>query len=393
MGIIARSILYFGCDSLTSTSRHRADALRRLGCQVAVVDPQDLIGARRKWQTFFDYITGYRLLQRRLLMGLMGSSVLEGLSPDLVWVNGGELIGPLALAWIRKVFQCPIVLYNNDDPTGFRDRCCFSSLNASMRFFDLCVLCRPETALEALAMGAGRVLRVLMSYDEIIHRPAYVATTTPATAPATAGAVNGIGAGTGMGDGDGADTGTGIATGAGIDIGAGPEPVVSFIGTLIAGERRDDFLVELLQAGLPLRLIGNSWQRSRHWPLLRQIHQGPGISGTAYAQALGSAAVTIGLLSHGNRDLITTRSLEAPACGALFCAERTSEHQLLYEQGQEALFWSSTAECIELCQQLLDRPQCGSAIRQAGLQQVRRLGVGNEDICRQILAAISNLFP
>jgi hypothetical protein len=224
-----------------------------------------------------------------------------------------------------------------------------------MRFFDLCVLCRPETALEALAMGAGRVLRVLMSYDEIIHRPAY-------TASASASA-------------------------------SGPEPVVSFIGTLIAGERRDDFLVELLLAGLPLRLIGNSWQRSRHWPLLRQIHQGPGISGTAYAQALGSAAVTIGLLSHGNRDLITTRSLEAPACGALFCAERTSEHQLLYEQGQEALFWSSTAECIELCQQLLDRPQCGSAIRQAGLQQVRRLGVGNEDICRQILAAISNLFP
>ena len=40
--------------------------MRRLGCQVAVVDPQDLIGARRKWQTFFDYITGYRWLQRRL---------------------------------------------------------------------------------------------------------------------------------------------------------------------------------------------------------------------------------------------------------------------------------------------------------------------------------------
>jgi hypothetical protein len=332
---------------------------------VTVVDPQYLIGVRRKWQTFFDYITGYRLLQRRLLMGLIGSSVLEKLRPDLVWVNGGELMGPIALTWIRNVFQCPIVLYNNDDPTGFRDRGCFSSLNASLRFFDLCVLCRPETTLEALAMGAGRVLRVFMSYDEMTHRPAYTAI---AAASASASA-------------------------SGSGSGSGSEPVVSFIGTLIAGERRDDFLVELLQAGLPLRLIGNSWQRSRHWPLLRQIHQGPGISGAAYAQALGSAAVTLGLLSHGNRDLITTRSLEAPACGALFCAERTSEHQLLYEQGQEALFWSSTAECIELCRQLLGNPQRGEVIRQAGLQQVRHLGVGNEDICRQILAAISNLFP
>jgi hypothetical protein len=42
---------------------------------------------------------------------------------------------------------------------------------------------------------------------------------------------------------------------------------------------------------------------------------------------------------------------------------------------------------------LLGNPQRGEVIRQAGLQQVRHLGVGNEDICRQILAAISNLFP
>lgn len=346
MKVLPRSILYFGSNSPASTSRHRADSLRRLGCQVLEVGPEELIGLRRRWQSFFDYHTGFRWLQMRLLRALRNSSVAREVSPDLVWVDSGELYGPSLVKWLAERYLCPIILYNVDDPTGFRDVLRFQSLRASLPGYSLCVFVRQETALEALALGAQRVLTVHRSYDEIIHTPPKSTTKAP------------------------------------------PELVVSFIGTFIPGERRDNFLLELLQAGLPLRLIGDRWQRSRHWSSLRKVCQGRGLSGAAYAQALGSAAVTLGLLSHGNRDLITTRSLEAPAAGALFCAERSSEHQLLYEQGQEALFWSTPAECIEQCRQLLEQPQRSLSIRKAGLQQVRRLGVGNEDICRQILATI-----
>ena len=346
MQLLSHSILYFGSNCTASTSRRRADALRRLGCQVLVVDPNELIGPRQRWQSFLDYRTGYRWLQRRLLQSLRSIAACGDIRPDLIWIDSGELYGPPVLQWLASHFSCPIILYNVDDPMGQRDDMRFKSLMASLPYYCLCVFVRPETALDSLALGARRVLTVHRSSDEKVHVP-----------PSWA---------------------------AGLCIG----PVVSFIGTLIPGEKRDSFLLELFKAGLPMRLIGNGWQRSRHWPSLRQIYQGTGISGSAYAQALGSAAVSLGLLSHGNRDLVTTRSIEAPACGALLCAERTSEHQLLYEQGQEALFWSSTAECIVQCQQVLDQPQRSASIRKAGLQQMRRLGVGNEDICRQILAVI-----
>lgn len=343
---LPRFILYLGSDSPGSTSRHRADALRRLGLRVVVVDPALLLGSRRRWQVFLDFHTGYRWLQRRLLNHF--THLIGGLAekPDLIWVNGGELLGPDVLALMRNSFTCPILLYQNDDPTGSRDGHRFQQLLASLSLYDLCVLVRPETELEALARGASRVFRVLMSYDEVEHD----------LSPSM--------------------------------LNQDVQPIVSFAGTFIKGEKRDSFLKELHEAGLPLRLIGNRWQRSRHWRSLRSIYHGPSRCGPDYAQALGSVAVSLGLLSHHNRDLITTRSFEIPACGGLLCAERTSEHQLLYEQDREAVFWSSLSECVQQCIRLLAEPRRRAAIQSAGVHHVRRIGVGNEDICRQILALL-----
>jgi spore maturation protein CgeB len=337
------TILYLGSNSPASTSRHRADALRRLGCEVTVVDPEELIGLRRRWQAFIDYRTGYRFLQRRLLGALKTDGVIRGLSADLIWVDSGEIYGPRVLQWISSNFTCPIILYNIDDPVGPRDASRFQSLKASLSRYSLCVFVRKETALEALALGARRVLTVHRSFDETMHQH---------TAQQA------------------------------------PHPVVSFIGTLIPGEPRDQFLAALIQAGLPLRLIGNSWQRSSFWPLLQTIFDGPGRTGSAYSLALRDAAVSLGFLSHQNRDLVTTRSFETPACGGLLCAERTSEHQLFYEDGQEAVFWDSIEECISWCKKLLADPELRHQICMNGARQVCEIGAGNENICRQILASI-----
>lgn len=348
MRVPPRNILYFGSSSPASTSRHRADALVRLGCAVSIIDLEELIGLHT-WQAFFHYRTGYRLLQRRLLKKIQNSMGHIAHSPDLIWVNGGSLLGPDCLKWLRFKFACKIILYQNDDPTGSRDGNCFLSVQDGLPIYDLCALVRPESALEALAFGAQRVLRVFMSYDEVHHAPAHlILQQSPEP----------------------------------------PKPVVSFIGTLIPGEARDLFLVALMHAGIPLRLSGNLWNRSPLWPLLRSFYQGPACVGTAYSRALGDAAVTLGLLSHQNRDLVTTRSFETTACGGLLCAERTSEHQLLYEQSDEAVFWGSLEECYSVCNNLLNNPELRQKICANGYNHVRSAGLGNEDVCRRILASI-----
>jgi hypothetical protein len=341
------SVLYVGDDSPASTSRQRAEALRRLGCNLSIVNPNDLVVRTfpASLPSFVHYKTGYRLLQGQLLHGLKSYVRNLPYDPELIWVNGGELLGSKVISWLKGFFHIPIVLYQNDDPTGKRDSGRFSSLRSAIPLYDLCVFVRPETEIEALAMGAQCSIRVMMSYDEKIHSLSLALASTC-------------------------------------------EPVVSFIGSLIPGERRDLFLNRLYQNGLPISLVGGRWTRSPFWKTLRHIYKGPALTGSSYSQALASAAVTLGFLSHGNRDLITTRSLETTASGGLLCAERTSEHQLLYEDGQEAVFWNSVDDCVQKCRNLLANPVLNLSIRSAGHRRVHELGGGNEDVCRRILNVI-----
>lgn len=348
MKAVPPTILYLGSNSPASNSRHRADGLRRLGCEVTVVDPEDLIGPRRRWQAFVDYHTGYVFLQRLLLRELKAKFCVLANSPDLIWINGGELLGPNIAKFLRLSFDCKIILYQNDDPTGPREWKRFYSLRAAFPFYDVCVCCREHNLLELLAFGAKRVVRIFMSYDEVVHAPQKSTD----------------------------------------DVARLESDTVLFIGTFISGEHRDDFLLQLKQAGLPIHVRGNRWQRSPHWFELSQFHKGNGIVRSDYARAIAKASICLGFLSHGNRDLHTRRSVEVPFAGSLICAERTSEHQLLYEEGFEAVFWDSAEECSLICRDLLAHPLKREWIRLAGSSRVRELGVGNEDISRNILNAI-----
>jgi len=320
--------------------------LSRLGYSVFLVNPSKLIHKRSRLLNFFDYRTGYSFLQRHLRRELKKVIVAKGHSFQVVWVNSGEMLGASLLKWLGFITRAKIILYQNDDPTGLRDSNKFIGLRAAIPFYDLFVSVRSETTTEALALGSQRVLRVFTSYDEILH------------------------------------------TSDQIDRDKSPKPVVSFVGTLIPGELRDHFMVALMQAGLPLRVSGNLWYRSRLWTVLQEICDGTPLLGPAYSKAIRNAAVSLGLLSHQNRDLITRRSFEIPAYGGLLCGERTSEHQLFFEDGHEAMFWVSTEECISQSKKLLNQTELSCEIRKNGSRLVHHLAVGNEDICRQVMASI-----
>ncbi|MCP9890265.1 glycosyltransferase family 1 protein [Cyanobium sp. Aljojuca 7D2] len=317
-----------------------------MGCDAVILNPSVLIGPRNPLLAYIDYRTGFRFVQRHLLNSLSLELLSLQLQPDLIWINGGELIGKSILAWLRRKFSCKIVLYNNDDPTHSRDGRRFAALRKTFPLYDLCVLCRSETSLESQALGSRKSLRVWMSYDEILHvKPQHTSLETS-------------------------------------------NNLVSFVGTLIPGESRDRFLMKLLCAGLPLSIIGDRWIRSPFFKTLNAYYEGLSVSGDRYSLALAAPAVSLGLLSHGNRDLSTQRSFETPACGGLFCAERTSEHQLLFEDGVEAVFWDSADECIAACKDLLADPLRNQAIRKAGEDYIHIGGYGNEDVCLQILNSI-----
>jgi len=342
------NILYFGDSSSGSTSAHRAEALRRLGHNVIIIDPYLAFpkSLKSKISGMIHFRTGYRMLQGR--MARWALQVTQNMSkPELIWVDSGELFGPLCLQSLRKL-GCQIVLYNIDDPTGKRDGHKFDSLVKALPLYDLVVVVRDESEKECKNLGAKSVMKVWRGYDEVAHKPFEHAEEIPEKFKSD----------------------------------------VAFIGTWMRHEKRDEFLLDLIRRGIPISIWGDRWEKSSYLTEIRPHWKGGSLSGRHYVAAIQGAQICLGLLSEGNRDLHTTRSLEVPYAGGLLCAKRTSEHQQLYEEGVEAVFWVDSKECAIKCDELLHDDSRRESIRDAGMQRVRSLSVGNEQVCSAILNAL-----
>jgi hypothetical protein len=328
--------------SATGTSMHRAQALTRLGYQVSLVDPMAWLGKSKlagRWLYKTGAIGAGWMINRRIV-----NAVTEA-NPDLIWVDQGAFLGPALILNLRS-FMIPIVNYTIDDPFNGRDGMRFYQYIRSLVYYDLIVVVRNENIKEAGMLGAKRVMRVWRSADEIAHRPRILSSAQH----------------------------TKFAS------------EVAFIGTWMP--ERGPFMAELAQRGVPLSIWGNGWHKAHEWPQIRTHWRGPGLDDDeSYAAAVQCARVCLGLLSKGNRDLHTTRSMEIPSLGGLLCAERTSEHQELYKEGSEVLMWNNVEECADLCLDLLADEDRLSDIRRLGHERAILNNHFNEPVMDSIIKA------
>ena len=300
-------VLYIGPDS--GTCRQRAEALRRIGHEVEIIDP---FGKLPSWSLLhkWSFKTGGFLLSALLTQAVRRHSAQK--MYDLVWVDGGELVSPWLVRRLRDKFGT-VVNYNHDDPFGGRDGLRWRLYLKCVPEYDLLIVARDCNVEEARKFGARNVKRIFFGADEIAHRPRAL---------------------TGS---DRERWGSKVA----------------FVGTWMP--ERGPFLAALVKEGVPLSIYGDRWERAPEWPTLRPFWRGPGVyDSEEYARVIQSAEICIGLLSKGNRDEHTTRSIEIPYLGTLLLAERTKEHLELYEEGKEAEFWSDARECAAKCRALLE---------------------------------------
>ncbi len=335
--MIPLQILYLGNKS--GTSLDRANALRRLGHQVKHIDLRQLL-PRSAWIDRITWKIGGHwfapLVAQRLRPLLLGQRF------QLCHVDSGEWVAPSVIELLRS-HATRVVNYNIDDPLGGRDRARFSAYRRSLPLYDLCVVMRTHNVREAREHGAREVARVYMSADELAHAPRVLKPEDHA-----------------RWDSD-----------------------VLFVGTWFP--ERGAFLRELSRRGVPIAIYGANWHKAVEWPQLRQHWRAGPIEGDSYAKAIQCAKVSLGLLSKGNRDLHTTRSLEIPALWGLLCAERTSEHLAMYQEDREALFWSDIEECAAKCQLALTDPELRLRIASNGHARAVNNGFYNERVMQSII--------
>lgn len=330
-------VLYVG--PISGTCLDRAHAMRRLGHRVTHIDLRRWLPAT-VWVDRVIWRLGGHLFG--LWLAHLVRSRLAGQRFDLVYVDNGECVSPAVVRAFRQLAP-KVVNYNIDDPTGGRDMRRFLAYRKALPFYDLVAVVRQENVAECQALGARRVMRVWRSADEVSHAPRAV---TP-------------------------------------DLKTRWSSEVLFLGTWMP--ERGAFLRDLIEMGVPLTIRGSHWQKAPEWPVLAPHWKGDSVAGDDYALALQCARVNLGLVSKGNRDLHTTRSLEIPALGAMLCAERTSEHLQMYTEGVEAVFWRDARECAQQCMDLLQDEPRRQAIAKAGHERFVANRHGNQDIVSQVL--------
>lgn len=339
-----KRILYLGAQN--GTCLDRAHAYQRLGHVVTHIDPRKLLPStawtdRVTWHLGGQWLAPW--LQRQL------SSQLAGQQFDLCHVDCGEWVTPSTVAMLKR-HATQVINYCIDDPTGPRDGRRFSAYRQALPHYDLVVVMRDANVTEALQLGAKRVYRVFMSADELSH------------APRTLSA---------------ADLKNWSAD-------------VLFLGTWMP--ERGPFMLELVRAGVPLTIQGAHWSKAPEWPELEAYWRGGPIGGHDYAKAIQCARINLGLLSKGNRDMHTTRSMEIPALGGLLCAERTPEHLALYQEGVEAVFWDNAQECAKVCLDLLKQEAKQVTLAEAGHQRYLASPHTNQKMLNRVLEQLEAML-
>lgn len=333
-------IVYTGPLVAGDTCELRRRALERLGHETIPVD-------------YLPFVHDRGSLVRRLQWHLRTGGILRDYNaalrsaidraPDVLWVDKGIFVVPDVLEHARARGVRFLVHYSPDNYLLRQNSS--RHLWRGLPHYDLVVTTKRSNVGLLQTMGARRVLLSGNAYDPELHRP--IALTDAEQAAL------------------------------GCD--------VSFIGRWEPDRER---LLEAI-AALPikLRVRGPGWEKVRS-RLLRPVCEAGPLYGDDYVKAILAAKINLGLLSIVAGDAITQRSIEIPACGAFMLAERTGEHRLHFNDGEEVVFFDGTAELVQAVQKYLGAEEDRRRIAEAGRARCVVSGYAYDDRLRELLTLL-----
>ncbi len=150
-------------------------------------------------------------------------------------------------------------------------------------------------------------------------------------------------------------------------------------------------IIAASRTGCVLRVWGPRWVRASWFRgSLRRCVRGNGAWGKDYVTILSGSKIGLGLLSKWIPETSTTRTFEIPAAGTFLLAERTDEHQQLFEEGKEAEFFAGDEELEDKIRFYLANGDARQRIALAGRERCIRSDYSSEAQLRTVLAEVGN---
>ncbi len=327
-----------GPAGYVTTTLMRSNVLRELGHQVRPVclAPYTHWGGRYGGAAFRRLQWGPPLwLANRALV-----RAARDFRPDLVWVDKGPWIHARTLRRLRRGGACRLVHYTPDAAFVFnRSR----HFDRAASVYDLLITNKRYELDHYRDHGAREVVHLPSGFDLELHRPLRLSPDEQQRFACD----------------------------------------VAFIGIYAPGRER--YLAPLVARGVDLAIWGNGWHDRCRDARIRGCYRGSALSGDDYARGLAGAKIGLGLLSPLVPDRSTTRSVEIPACGTFLLAERTEEHQSLFEENQEAALFDGEDELVEKVGYYLEHGAERRRIAAAGRRRCLESGYSYQHQLRSLL--------
>ncbi len=326
-------ILYAGELNPGTSSLFRKWALERLGHEVVGFDPH-----RYKMENRLLRPIAFRLAMGphadRLNRDVLAAAERE--RPEIFWADKLLLLTPKTLKKLRAM-GITTVSYMIDNAFGPRRDPGWRMYIKDIPEFDLHVTQRDVSLGHYMERGARDVLKIQTAYEPTIHFPS-------------------------------------------------PVPVkdaertreVSFIGTPY--DDRADILTALSEAGLPVIVSGNprQWKRALSEAAYAKIFRFGELYEKEYRESIWRSKINLSFLTKANQDEYTHKSFEIAACGGFLLAERCKGHELKFQEGEEAIFFTDTADLIAKIQRYLPDEAERARIAANGRERAVRDGYSND---------------
>lgn len=275
----------------------------------------------------------------------------EEFKPDIIYYRRPNELPPKVMVELRKTTGAIVVSYQNDDPFGLdRHKHFFKNFHRTIPYYDVHFVFRTLNIEDLRKSGVKDVEVLLPYYVAEMHHDRTLSDIEKERFRADA----------------------------------------IFLGHGEADNRVDAFN-GLIEAGLGLKLGGSGFEKYAkghpHERLLPASYYGKDI----YSQAIKGANCALCFFSKLNRDVLTTRVFEIPACGGVLVAERNQTIETFFKDKEEAFFFSSTDELVGIVQLLKNDPQLREAVAQRGRERLLNGKHEVHDRAQQIIQKVESL--
>lgn len=249
---------------------------------------------------------------------------------NVIWIEKGNMIWPWTLQYVKKVApNAKLISCSEDDMYAKHGHSHW--YRTGLCHYDFVFTTKKYNLAELKLFGAKNTHLFLDSYDEKTHKPMNL---TLADNERFSCDVSAIGA--------------------------------------FENERAESLLY-LAKHGVKVIVWGGNWGG------IVNVHPNLVIKneflfGENYSKAICATKINLNFMRKINRDEVTSRSVEIPACGGFMLSERTTRHLQFFEEGKEAEFFDSKEELLKKVHYYLVNSEDRIKIARAGMQRCAKSG-------------------